>query len=643
MSILELRDIHKSYYLGKEKFPVLKGIDLSFDQGDFVSILGESGGGKSTLMNIIGGLDRDYEGDVLINGTRQKDKKEKSMDQYRRETIGFIFQSFNLINYLSVLDNVMISLRMTKLSHSQQVKRANDLLKQVGLYEHRKKKPAQLSGGQKQRVAIARALASDPDIIIADEPTGALDSQNTKEVLNILQGIAQSGKTIIVVTHSQEVADSGTRIVRLTDGKITGDERLRPSFSKEKSKDKLPSRPLKRLATWKMAWSHFRTAWKQNLIITIGTAIGLFSVMFFLGLGNGATRYMNSFIDGLTNPQAFQVYKPDLSTITNDDMDKIKAVDHIKDVQKGYMSSTFDISYKGKSANELSQESGPSNMGTSMTFMTVSDTVLASSISSKSYPNDSQIVLSETQAQAFVGKDGDTEDMVGKTITLTLQMGNNLIVTKDFTVSGIQSNMTMVTYSALEKAVAEAGGTLLPNLATAVVDDLNNTSDAQDAVAAIKENGVALYTVTSIGDLLDNIVEVTSLVSIVLAIIAGISLIVSVLMIVATTYMSVTERTKEIGVLRAMGGRRKDIRRLFVNESLLLGLSANILAIATAFLAQWGVNKLVANIIDSDIIQISAASITVTVIMGLLIALIASIAPSAKAARLNPIEALAAE
>ncbi|MFV8214269.1 ATP-binding cassette domain-containing protein, partial [Streptococcus pluranimalium] len=338
MSTLSLQHIHKSYYLGKEEFPVLKGIDLTFDQGDFISILGESGGGKSTLMNIIGGLDRSYDGDVIINGQRQKDKKEKSMDQYRRDTIGFIFQSFNLINYLSVLGNVMTSLQMTKLSHKEQVKRAEELLKQVGLYEHRRKKPAQLSGGQKQRVAIARALASDPDIIIADEPTGALDSQNTKEVLKLLQGIAKSGKTVIVVTHSQEVADTGSRIVRLADGRVIGDERLREPFSQSALQKAFAARSLKTRDIWKMAFAHFRNAWKQNLMITIGTAIGLFSVMFFLGLGNGATNYMNSFIDGIANPKAFQVFKPDQSSMSEQDATDVAKVKHVTKVEKGYMS-----------------------------------------------------------------------------------------------------------------------------------------------------------------------------------------------------------------------------------------------------------------------------------------------------------------
>ncbi len=640
MSTLSLQHIHKSYYLGKEEFPVLKGIDLTFDQGDFISILGESGGGKSTLMNIIGGLDRSYDGDVIINGQRQKDKKEKSMDQYRRDTIGFIFQSFNLINYLSVLGNVMTSLQMTKLSHKEQVKRAEELLKQVGLYEHRRKKPAQLSGGQKQRVAIARALASDPDIIIADEPTGALDSQNTKEVLKLLQRIAKSGKTVIVVTHSQEVADAGSRIVRLADGRVIGDERLREPFSQSAPQKEFTARPLKTRDIWKMAFAHFRNTWKQNLMITIGTAIGLFSVMFFLGLGNGATNYMNSFIDGIANPKAFQVFKPDQSSMSEQDATDVAKAKHVTKVEKGYMSPAFQVRLKGQEANAKTQSSqteqeGPNNL------ITKNATLLADSISNKQYPKTGEIVLSETQAKRLVGK--SFQKIVGKTVTLTLPLGDKDMLKQDLTVSGTSASYNMVNYSDLQDAASKNSIDFEPNFVTASVDDLNNTKAAQKAVRNLKNNGQNRFRVASIGDILDSIVQVTYIVSVVLALIAGISLLVSILMIIATTYMSVSERTKEIGILRAMGARRKDIRRLFVNESLLLGISANILAIITAFLAQIAVNKLVYGTIKSEIIQISPTAVSVTVIIGILIALIASIAPASKAARLNPIEALAAE
>jgi putative ABC transport system permease protein len=231
MAFLELRDIHKSYYLDKEEFPVLKGISLDFDRGEFVSILGESGGGKSTLMNIIGGLDRNFTGKVLVNGQLLDHHDQKQLDKYRRSTVGYIYQSYNLISHLTVLDNVLIALDMTTMSREEQRQRALKLLERVGLGDQVNKHPNHLSGGQKQRVAIARALASDPQIIIADEPTGALDAQNTQEVLALLDDIAKDGKLVIAVTHSQEVADHGTRIVHLADGVIDGDERLRPTYT----------------------------------------------------------------------------------------------------------------------------------------------------------------------------------------------------------------------------------------------------------------------------------------------------------------------------------------------------------------------------------------------------------------------------
>lgn len=176
MALLEIKDLEKSYKLaGNERVPVLSTVSVSFESGEFVSILGESGSGKSTLMHIIGGMDSDYEGDVIVKGKMLSSMKEKEVDAYRKDKIGFIFQSFNLIPHLSVLDNVTIAMQMMDKSEKERTQRAKEILEEVGLKDHLKKRPNQLSGGQKQRVAIARALANDPDIILADEPTGALD------------------------------------------------------------------------------------------------------------------------------------------------------------------------------------------------------------------------------------------------------------------------------------------------------------------------------------------------------------------------------------------------------------------------------------------------------------------------------------
>lgn len=340
MAFLELHDIRKSYYIGKTAFPVLKGINLSFEKGEFVSILGESGGGKSTLMNIIGGLDRHFEGQVIVNGEPLDHTQAKKLDVYRRETIGYIFQSFNLINYQTNLENVETSLNMTTLSARERRQRATELLTKVGLADHIHKYPSQLSGGQKQRVAIARALAADPDIMIADEPTGALDAVNTAEVLTLLEQIAQEGKLVIVVTHSQAVADYGTRIVHMADGKIDAEQILKPKFPVPAEPHRLQSRPLRRRAIWNMAFDHLKYKKLQNFLIVLGSAIGVFSVIFFLGLGNGVKNYIGDQVNALVNPNYQNVLRNTTTDKQAGATERMRAT--MQEMATNYTATTLD-------------------------------------------------------------------------------------------------------------------------------------------------------------------------------------------------------------------------------------------------------------------------------------------------------------
>lgn len=226
MTFLEVKALNKYYPIGdKQKFHALKDIQLSFDKGELISIIGESGSGKSTLMNVLGGLDSDFSGEILVDGENIGDYKEKEMVQFHKDRIGFVFQSFNLISHLSVLDNVMLAMTLSNVDKKTRVTRATETLTQLGLENHLHKKPNQLSGGQKQRVAIARALVNDPDIIIADEPTGALDSETSEQVLAIIKDIAASGKLVILVTHSEKVAAQSSRVITIADGKIISDKK----------------------------------------------------------------------------------------------------------------------------------------------------------------------------------------------------------------------------------------------------------------------------------------------------------------------------------------------------------------------------------------------------------------------------------
>jgi putative ABC transport system ATP-binding protein len=221
--MLKINKLHKSYPIGDSKLHVLKGIDLSVDQGEMVAIMGSSGSGKSTLLNIIGMLDEADQGDYILDEVPIKNLTEKKAAVYRNKFLGFIFQSFNLINYKNALENVSLPLYYQGIKRKKRLERAKFHLKKVGLLDWANHLPSELSGGQKQRVAIARALASEPKLLLADEPTGALDTTTSYDIMAFLQQLNDEGKTILIVTHEEDIAAMCKRIVRLKDGVIMED------------------------------------------------------------------------------------------------------------------------------------------------------------------------------------------------------------------------------------------------------------------------------------------------------------------------------------------------------------------------------------------------------------------------------------
>lgn len=221
--MIEIKDLHKSYHMGKNSLHVLKGINFTVSEGEMVSIMGSSGSGKSTLLNILGILDEADEGTYTLDGTLIKNLNERVAARYRSKFLGFIFQSFNLINYKSALENVAMPLYYQGIKRNIRVEKAMHYLEKVGLADWASHLPSELSGGQKQRVAIARALASDPKVLLADEPTGALDSKTSYEVMELIQAINDEGKTILIVTHEDDIAHMTKRIVNLKDGIIIDD------------------------------------------------------------------------------------------------------------------------------------------------------------------------------------------------------------------------------------------------------------------------------------------------------------------------------------------------------------------------------------------------------------------------------------
>ena len=291
--MLELKNIVKVYEVGELKQTALNNIDISFRENEFVSVLGQSGSGKTTMLNIIGGLDRYTDGDLIINGVSTKEYKDSDWDYYRNNSIGFVFQSYNLIPHQSVLANVEMALTLAGVSKKERRERAVAVLKKVGLADHINKKPNQMSGGQMQRVAIARALVNNPDILLADEPTGALDSETSIQIMELLKEIAKD-KLVIMVTHNPELAEKySTRIVRLKDGIITDDSN--PYEEKEEKKERIKHKKISMsfFTALSLSFNNLRTKKGRTLLTSFAGSIGIIGIALILALSTGMNAYIS--------------------------------------------------------------------------------------------------------------------------------------------------------------------------------------------------------------------------------------------------------------------------------------------------------------------------------------------------------------
>lgn len=290
--MLQLKNIVKTYETGDLTQDALKGISIAFRESEFVSILGQSGSGKTTMLNIIGGLDRYTSGDLIINGISTKEYKDADWDYYRNNSIGFVFQSYNLIPHQTVLANVEMALTLAGVSKKERRERAIAVLKKVGLSDHIHKKPNQMSGGQMQRVAIARALVNNPDILLADEPTGALDSETSIQIMELLKEIAKD-KLVIMVTHNPELAEKySPRIVKLLDGYITSDSN--PYTEEEKPKEKIKHKKISMSfrTALSLSFNNLRTKKGRTLLTSFAGSIGIIGIALILALSTGMNAYI---------------------------------------------------------------------------------------------------------------------------------------------------------------------------------------------------------------------------------------------------------------------------------------------------------------------------------------------------------------
>lgn len=698
MKELELMHVYKDYKLaGKEKYTALSDINVSFEKGELVSIIGESGSGKSTLMNLIGGLDSDYQGIINIGGKDLKNFKDKQLDDYRKKKIGFVFQSFNLIPHLSVLDNVTIPLTLSNIKESEKNEKAIKILTQLGLKEHIKKKPTQLSGGQKQRVAIARALINDPDIILADEPTGALDSSTTLQILDILKDIADDGKLVIMVTHSEKVAKISSRIVEISDGKIIRDEKNK-NYTKNNDKHLLDTNNmienkdkkeghLSFISALKLSFHNMWASKTKNFLMALGVSISLIAMIIMLSFGSGLTSYISTLAEDYSNPYYVTLSKSgkdkdgnpieenqDPASMFIPKMFEENEINEIITDLNNYLetqNNDFRITTEGDNQNltygfsMMTMASGtisydpqtgnPEDIKTSSIMYTYTtppyydDHNLITETGHMSGENE--IMLSSAILKLLDIE--DPEEIIGKQVTLNINLtvsNTQIIINKDVTISAIvdvsafSSMMVMyVDYDFLNNCVKEAqqNASLEPTgLNPSLLFIHTDSEETTDLLNYYIENNRKDLSGSIEEELSSMFSEMMSTFSIALAIISGISLIVALIMITVVLYMSVSERTREIGVLKSIGARKKDIKLIFSTESLLIGILSGITGIIFSAIIG-GILALIFNsLLGFAPINMLWYYFVGALFISIIISVLAGLYPSSKAAKLDPVESL---
>ncbi|MCI5752727.1 MAG: ABC transporter ATP-binding protein/permease [Oscillospiraceae bacterium] len=348
--MLELKEIVKDYETGGESVHALRGINIKFRDSEFVSILGPSGCGKTTTLNIIGGLDRFTDGDLIINGRSTKDYTDREWDTYRNHSIGFVFQNYNLIPHQTVLSNVELALTLSGVPKAERRQRAKEALEKVGLGDQLNKKPSQMSGGQMQRVAIARALVNDPDILLADEPTGALDTETSVQIMEILKEISKD-KLIIMVTHNPELAERySTRIIRFIDGKMTGDTNpfdgeYVPEEKSAESMNKTKKTTMSFGTALSLSTNNLMTKKGRTLLTAFAGSIGIIGIALILSISNGIQLYINRVQEDTLSsyPLTIQEETADMSTM----------MESMSDKHEGEMNHPLDKIYSFNIMNSL--------------------------------------------------------------------------------------------------------------------------------------------------------------------------------------------------------------------------------------------------------------------------------------------------
>ena len=773
--MLEIKHIKKSYKTGDFVQKALNDVSIQFRQNEFVAILGPSGSGKTTLLNVLGGLDHYDSGDLIINGKSTKNFKAADWDAYRNNSVGFIFQSYNLIGHISIQDNVEMALTLSNVKKKERRKRAREALKSVGLLEHAHKRPNQLSGGQMQRVAIARSLVNNPDIILADEPTGALDSNTSKQIMDLIQKIA-SDKLVIMVTHNQDLAyQYATRVIEVKDGKVVSDSNPLTKEEQEEEQYKLKKTKMSFMEALYLSFNNIMTKKGRTLITAFASSIGIIGIALILSLSNGFDLQIDKFERGILSAMPIMISKQSmdldeesLAQLTGEEQEKypdkqtvipkdnaLESLVHQNKINDNYIDYienipsdlVYGVSYTKMTAlNVLTEHDGKVSVAdtqdisfsalpksldenTPNAAMEAYYDILAGTLPQKK--EDIVLIVDasnrvNTEILQLLGFDTMDEipfdEIIGKTIKVALnddfyvKMGDYFVRNPDLqsvydnsitlTVSGIlrmkedfpsyvSSASLCYTDELLDEVIAANNESEIVKAQQA--SDVNVLtgmpfSDSTGNPSSLSSTGMTMTKDTVLGylgadqtpymiylfpkdfeskdELLkyldaynddkeddDKVIymdqaelissmssSIMSAVTIVLIAFSSISLIVSSIMIGIITYISVLERTKEIGILRALGARKKDISRVFNAETFIIGITSGLIGIGIALILTIPTNQIIYNLTELENVAIlNPLHALILILVSMTLTMIGGFIPARIAAKKDPVEALRTE
>ncbi|EPP7234717.1 MacB family efflux pump subunit [Shigella flexneri] len=645
-NIIEISNLNKKFGEGNNEVHILKDINLSIKSGDFIAIIGASGSGKSTLMNILGCLDTASNGSYKIDGEEASNMDSDGLAALRRKKFGFIFQRYNLLSTLTAIENVALPAVYSGVPQSEREDRAKKILSDLGLEDKIKNKPHELSGGQQQRVSIGRALMNGGEIILADEPTGALDSHSGEMVMGIIKELHEKGHTIILVTHDKNIANYANRIIEIKDGEIISDTSKSSHYSlvkKETIKEKNSFSFFKDqlVESFKMALNAISAHKLRSFLTMLGIIIGIASVVSIVALGNGSQQKILSDISSM-GTNTIDIYPGEgfgdmrsgkVKTLTANDSQVLNRQSYV-DSSTPNSSTSGALTYKNIAVNAQVK-------GVGYEFFDVKgiDIAKGNKFYQKDIKNSSQVAVIDKNTQNELFPNG--EDPIGKILFINKKPLKIIGVSQEKkSAFGNDDNLNIwAPYTTVMNRIS--GSKNIDSITVKVKDNVSMQAAEKSIIdlLTVKHGGKKDFFTMNTDSIKQTVESTTNTMTLLISSIAVIALIVGGIGVMNIMLVSVTERTKEIGVRMAIGAREYNILQQFLIEAILICLIGGAAGIALSY----GISILFNNIVTNFAMTFSTMSIIMAVVCSTMIGIIFGFMPARNASKLNPITALSRE